>query len=429
MKIRMKKTLAVLLVAITTSALLCGCEKESFSSVVEQQEPTKIMLSWWGNDARHIYTMTGVDAFQKEHTDIEVEYRYGEWNGFERRNKVWMEAGTEADIMQINFAWLNQYSPKGDGFYDLYQLSDDIALDNYDEGDLAFGEVNGKLNAIPIAYNTAVMYHNTGIYDQYGLAYPKTFEDYVKAAEVMEPDGIYPLGLVKKQLFLFLLAYYEQLHGHAFFSESGELVATQDEIEEVLSFYCELIDKHVLVPIEQYDQEMFITGKVASSTCWISDAGNYCTNATEQGQTLLLGDYPRMADAKASGQYIKPATMFAISKNTEHPEEAGQLLNYLLNNEEMALLQGTEKGVPVSKSAYQCLLEKDALNVWQAEATEKMMAERDQMHIMIPAMENEAIIDIFKSGADECFYGKMDVSAAAKLIYDEMQAYLKPAEE
>ena len=125
-----------------------------------------------GNDARHAYTMDGVDEFQKQNPDIDVEYHYGDWNGYEKRMQVWMKSHTETDVMQINYAWLDTYSRDGSGYYDLYQLKDYIDLDNFTKEDLAFGEKNGKLNAIPIAFNTSTVYYNKKIYDAYGLSLP-----------------------------------------------------------------------------------------------------------------------------------------------------------------------------------------------------------------------------------------------------------------
>lgn len=403
-----------MLVLIGTS--LTGCSDTQ--TILYSKNDTNITFSWWGNDARHVYTMEGVDQFQLIHPEIDVEYRYGEWNGFEKRNKVWMESNTEADVMQINFAWLSQYSPDGNGYYDLYQLADYIDLDNFTKEDLELAEINGHLNAIPIAYNTQIIADNQDVYDKYGLDIPSTWDDYLEAAKVMQADGVYPLGMVKKQVFMMLMTYYEQKEGHAFFHEDGSLAATKAEIEELLTFYCSLIDNNVLMPIDQFNQEQFMTGNVATSMFWISDTGNYCVKAEEQGRTVVLGDYPVLPGALTVGRYVKPATLYAISDNSKNPEAAAELLNYLLNSTEMAELQGTEKGVPISQAAYSYLEETEMLSSWQTSATEKMMQERDQMSVMIPMMENDTVIDLFKTTADDYRYEQIELSEAAQIIYD-----------
>lgn len=415
---RIKKIVSCLLVLSCSVMLLTGCSEDK---VVTQNQAKQIKFSWWGNDARHIYTLEGVDSFQNSNTNVEVDCRYGEWNGFEKRNKVWMESHTEADVMQINYAWLAQYSPDGEGYYDLYELADYIDLDNFDETDLAFGEVDGKLNAISIAYNSSMMFANKKVYDKYGLEIPETWDDYFRAAEVMSKDGVYPLGMVKKHVFLMLMSYYEQEKGKPFFNEDGTLAASKEDIKMLLEFYCSLLEKKVLVPIDQFEQEMFVNGQVGSCAFWVSDAGTYCQSAADQGQDINIAPYPTMKNAKSSGRYIKPATMYAISKNTESPVEAAMLLNFLLNSDEMAMLQKTEKGVPISKSAYACLDENGELDSWQSMATENMMSERDNMTVILPAMEDGNNIDSFKTNADEYYYGKVDLDTAAQMIYDDMK--------
>lgn len=88
----------------------------------------------------------------------------------------------------------------------------------------------------------------------------------------------------------------------------------------------------------------------------------------ENGYDVKVGEYICEPGAKSLGWFVKPATMYAISNNTEHPEEAAKLLNYLLNSEEMTLKQGTEKGVPISSSALAVLDECDMLTGFEVQA-------------------------------------------------------------
>ena len=41
-----------------------------------------------------------------------------------------------------------------------YELSEYIDFSNFTEDDIKFGERNGKLNAVPIAFNTYTLYYN-----------------------------------------------------------------------------------------------------------------------------------------------------------------------------------------------------------------------------------------------------------------------------
>lgn len=186
--------MAVLIITLTVIGLSDGGREK----IEQKQSQTMISMSWWGNDDRHVYTLKGLDIFQKANPDIEVSHHYGVWNGYETRAKVSMKAHTESDVMQINFAWLNTYSKDGTGFYDLNELADVIDLSGYTAADLSYGTVNGKLNALPIAYNSVAFFYNKDILDKYGLDVPVTWDDFFDDAKVLSRDNIYPISMAKK---------------------------------------------------------------------------------------------------------------------------------------------------------------------------------------------------------------------------------------
>ena len=88
--------------------LECGCSQKQ--SVTSQHEQTEITLSWWGNDNRTEYTLQAVHLFETQHPEIKVKCSYSEWSGYEARSRIRMVSDTEADVMQINVGWLDQFS-------------------------------------------------------------------------------------------------------------------------------------------------------------------------------------------------------------------------------------------------------------------------------------------------------------------------------
>jgi oligogalacturonide transport system substrate-binding protein len=122
--------------------------------------------------------------------------------------------------------------------------------------------------------------------------------------------------------------------------------------------------------------------------------------------------------SKRYGWYIKPATMYAISAGTEHPKEAAALLNFLVNDKEMILLQGTEKGVPVNRNARTILKEEGKLRGFEYKANVSMMNNRERMGVMIPLMENATVVDTFKKMGDEYIFGRMSLSDCADQILE-----------
>ena len=400
--------------------------KPSHETVVrDTKKNTMIDFGWWGNDDRHLYTIAGIDVFEKKHPNIDVNCSYSVWNGYERRNRVYMLSGEEPDVMQINFNWIRQYSADGTGYYDLNKLSDYIDLGAYSNKDLSYGTSNGALNAIPIAYNSVVFYYNKDLLDKYGLEVPETWDDLFNAAKVMNKDGRYPLCISDKHLFLAEVAHYEQTTGKTLFDADGRYTGGTDATKELLNFYKRLFDGQVIGLNGDNSDTDFSNGTCAGVGIWANDAENYCGQLRENGATPVLGSQPRSSDHDPLyGWYVKPATMYAISSHTKHPKESAELLNFLFNDRDMVLLQGTEKGIPVSATARQILKDNGALNGYDAEAGNFVFDNLDRFETMVPSIENSDVIDAFRNEADKYVYGVSDLDTCAQELSDSWTATL-----
>ena len=387
----------------------------------QDTEQTQISYAWWGNDVRHQYTLTGIRVFEEKNPDIRVNHTYGVWDGYETRNQVFMKSHTNADVMQINYSWLHAYSPDGTGYYNLNFLTDELDLSRYSEADLTLGTVNGHLNAIPIAYNMPVFFYNQDIYDRYGLAIPKTWDDLFAAAERMSKDGIYPIGMVKKQMFLSMIAHFEQTTGRVLYTADGSYCGMPEDWAEMLSFYKELVDRKVIPSVSDFGATDFENGTTAGACFWASDATRYCEGLKAAGANVVIGDNLMTPGALRSGWYTKPATLYAISATTQHPKEAARFLNFLINDADMARLQGTEKGVPISERALDALKSSRQLDSLEYAASQEIMEMQDQNEVMIPQLEAATVMDTFKNTADKYLYGKESLEACAAEIHAQLQ--------
>jgi oligogalacturonide transport system substrate-binding protein len=251
------------------------------------------------------------------------------------------------------------------------------------------------------------------------LPLPQTWDDFFADAEIMSKDGVYPLGLGDKACFFFTLAYMEQTTGHKACNEDGELVITRDDIKVMLEFYKRLFDEKVIPQVDQYNLNYFLSGKCAGVMGWVSDADNYCKVPINEGKNIVIGEYPTFDGAKGMGWYIKPATLYAISKNTDEPEEAARLLDYLINSSEMARLQKFEKGVPISDKAQQTLEDDGLTDGMVYEANKKMSDRQDDMSVIAPVLEAENVYIAFKDEANYYLYDKKSLDEVADMVYKD----------
>lgn len=411
----MKRITAIVLSALLFSCCV-GCSGDTV--VTDQVVPKEISFSWWGNDIRHDYTLAAIETFESLHPNIKVKCHYSEWSGYQTRNDVRMVTHTESDVMQINYAWLNQYSNDGEGYYDINQLSDYVDLSNFTEEDLAYGMKNGKLNAVPIALNTMTVYVNKSIYDEYGLDIPETWDDFFAAAEVMNGEH-YPISMSKKSAWFFLASYVGQMTGKNIMDDEGNITFGEEEAALMIKTYCDLVNKKVMPQVEYFDKLEIANGSYAGVLAWLSDAESYCGEAIANGYEISVADYTTI-NGNLSSWYAKPATMYTIRKDAENPREAAILLDYLLNSPEMASYQQIEKGTPLSIAARQYLEENDMLNGIQYEAFTKMSESKDKLEVISPYFENDAMIDAFMNACNEVLFSKSDEMEQGKAFLENL---------
>ena len=133
---------------------------------------------------------------------------------------------------------------------------------------------------------------------------------------------------------------------------------------------------------------------------------------------MVVGDRLHTEREKSSGWYVKPATMYTISADAQDPQAAGILLDYLLNDADMALLQGTEKGVPVSRKALNTLREEDRINSLEYDASCMIRDNQEELSMMRPILEDADIQQAFTEVSVKYIYGREELEAAAKELHD-----------
>lgn len=401
---------------------ITGCSGSEISLAVAE-EKTDISFSWWGTDDRHDYTMAAIEKFEKLHPEIDVHLQYAEFSGYDKKSAIQMASHTEADVMQINYAWVNKFSPDGSGYLDLESVKDTLRLDSYDDVQLSYGRSGGVLNALPIALNSKVCLYNKDLYDECGVSLPESWDDLLAAADIMQEKGIYPLDLDQVCSFMFSVAYVEQKTGKAFITENNTLNFSEDDVKDMLQFYMELVERKVTPYVGEREDSGYKNGVSAGVAQWITNAAGAESDLKDnKGQTTVVGKNPVMAGAKRSGWYLKPATMYAASKHTNHPKETALLLDFLVNSEEMAELQGLEKGVPVSQKARDVLEKKNVLSGIQVEA-ETVMSGMDVL-LMSPYYEDAALQEAFVKATSAVRYDGISIEEAAKTAYEGMKADL-----
>ncbi len=425
-----KYILAVILSVVSLTA--CG-GKSDITAPDSKLDPCTIRFSWWGGDDRHQATNEAIQLWNKIHPDIKITAEYGGWDGWTEKVSAQLSGGTAPDVMQINYDWLVSFSPDGKGFYNLRQL-DSLDLSQFDNDVLSFGEVDGILNAVTVSVSGRAMFYNSEIYKRFNAEYPSTWNELLALGEKFSQEEIYPIDLDIQSggtAWYLAVVYVQQKTGREFLSMDGELGFTEDDIKLALDFYKQLEDNHVIRTVDVrtdedgsaalYQSPEFIDGRVAGVLEWGSSVGKYemalPEDVLETG--VLLSD----DNGNNSGWLIKPTVMYAISKDTEYPDESAEFMNFLLNDEKCAEILGTTRGIPSSHIAEKAL-ESSGKLVGLAQECDELLENADTVTIS-PYMELQQMKDFYNTAIEKVSYGKADTAEAAHEMYISITEYLE----
>ena len=381
-------------------------------------ETAKLSFSWWGNDDRHQATQNAIDAFNAAHAGaIEVTFapRYA--------------GGTAADVMTVNYPWVIQYSPNGEGFYDLDQVKDIFDFSQYDEGFLEFGKTGGKMQAVPYGQNTLGLYVNKSAFDRAGITeLPTTFEEYKEAAEIFtqqDPNAY----MIVSPTFRFAAVYYlQQKTGKGEFAEDLSMNYTVDDYKEALLWYKDLADAHVFCSRKDYIENVgnepvsiaqnakYINGGYAGVLEWTGGIASNAKTLEDKGDELVVAPLPVIDGAVFEGTMAKPSLLFAISRDSRNPKEAAEFLQYILNDPEGTKLMGSTRGMVASRAA-KASLEADG-QITGAVKQAYDFTDAAKVINNSPIFENAIFTNSYESNYEKFEFGKSTAEEAAQAIFD-----------
>lgn len=421
----MLKYLAV--AALATTALIAAETGSAFA------EDVTIRFGWWGNEARAANTLKVIKMFEEKYPDITVKAEYSGYSGYQTRLSTQFAGGSEPDIMQMLLAWMPLFSKDGDGFYDAYQTSGIINLDEFPKTTLAQAEKNGKLQGIPVGSAGFLFLWNKVPWEKAGLEYPKTWEELFDAAKTMKEklgDDYYPLDPTTQGSILISLSWAIQKYNVNYIDPDEPKVAmTEEQIADWLRFFKKLEDEHALVSIK----DRIAMGGANKPTTEMSDwvegrwGGVYSQDSiiTSRGDTLPggldqleVGPYIMMPGAKTSGTMSRTGFIYSISKHSKHPDAAAKFINYLTTDPDVARVVGMSRAIPASKTQWNVLVNEKLIPEIQIEGTGQMneLAEKGQTPRFSPYFEHPLVYKLLFDTFEQLSFDKITPEEGAKKL-------------
>nr|WP_253263976.1 sugar ABC transporter substrate-binding protein [Geobacillus sp. BMUD] len=205
----------------------------------------------------------------------------------------------------------------------------EVNLDDYFEGPLKIGEVDGKLYGLPWINQPVMLYYNQTLFEKYGVELPKpnwTWEDFRKAAIKLTKDTnndgkVDQFGTVVDgwpPIALWIWTY-----GGEIVDKDGKVRIDEPEAIEGIKMFDQLINKDKVTPSKTQAQntggpEMFKTGKVAM---FFGGAGDDLEKQIGDAFKVGMTKVPH-ATKEATFSWIAATVMSSTTKNKEVAAEA-----------------------------------------------------------------------------------------------------------
>lgn len=352
----------------------------------DSTEPVELKFSWWGGDTRHEATEKAIEAFMAKYPNITVTPEYGAWTGWEEKQSLNILGGNAADVMQINWNWIESYSGNGKNFANLEDYTDVLDLTQFPQESLDQCKADGKLMAVPVALTGRLFYWNKTTFDEVGVDLPTDEASLLAAGAAFKAynEDYYPLALGEYDRAIFLVYYLESVYGKPWV-ENGEMQYTEEEIAAGMDFISKLEDEHVIPTLATINGDMadsldknakWIDGKYAGIFEWDSSASKFekavAESTNKPGQEFVIGEFIKFGDY--NGGFNKISMGLAVAATSAHPKEAAMLIDFLLNDPEGVEICSTERGIPCSAAAVKILDEKGLGNALVKEANAKVLA-------------------------------------------------------
>ena len=404
--------------SITLAALAC-------TALTGAAQAADLRMSWWGGDSRHLATQEALKACGEKHGHT-IQPEFTGWSGHLEKVTTQIAGGTEADIMQINWPWLPLFSIDGEGFADLREYSDIIDLSQWTDAQLDAATMNGKLNGLPLSTTGRVFMFNKTTFEKAGLDVPTTWQELRDAAPVIKAElgeDHYPFDATSLNALLIVSLVAAQNTGKDLIDPETNTVAwTEEELADAIRFYQTLVDEGVIRSwrdavgegsVDLFENPRWSSGEIAGSYEWDSTYFKY-SDPLQEGQELVPVKLLTVEDAQTEGVYRKPSMVFSISKNSDNPEAAAEILNCLLNEPEGIETLGDTRGLPASKVAADTLSGAGAIDPTLVQANQIIM--EGEGPTVSPFNEHPDVRSVFEDSLELFAYGEISAEEAASEI-------------
>lgn len=412
---RSGKKVVAMATALAVAATLAAC---SSPAAEEEAGPIELRMTWWGGDARHELTNQALDLFEEQNEGITVIRDFGGFDGYLDKVTTQYAGGNSPDVIQLYNEVLVEFAGRGQ-VYDLNQAVDagTISLDGWPEDLVATNTIDGALSALPFGLSTHGFIFDEAASAALGVEVPGegfTWEDLAEyGAEIRTASGGATAGVTDLSHSYQVFEVWAKQSGEEFLTADG-IGFDEDTLVDFWSYWAEMRESGAATPPDVSSEYLgtpydAVIAGVSTSTFLFVNQYQGVQDSTPNA--LALTRMP--SEGSDPGQYLRTAMNLIVSSQSEHPEAAAKLVDFLLNNEEANAILGIDRGVPANGNVVAAATGSVNEVVGRAMAIIESVRESGSAAPVPAPIGSGTVNTIFSEFAQQVQFGQLTIEEAA----------------
>lgn len=394
--------------------------------------PITMRTALWGNaDRAQLYEEAAAMYAETLEQDVTFDMSFAELGPYLERLATTAAANDLPDVFFMRDSHIGWYGQSG-SLLDLSPyLGDIIQTDQIGDAAVGDGTVDGGVYALPSHYVGQALFYDVAMAQEAGIdgTALTTWDDLAAAAREAHGvrDGVVGLDdpTMDNATQRFLEAYIRQA-GEEVFTPEGGIGFTEDTIGAWLEFWHQLRSDGVLTPpdVSLENDAAGVTGSMIAtnrSVLALMSTNHYVQVVPVSENELGLASLPTLPDGTDDWWFFPPI-LISAGANTQHPEIAAGLINFLVNDTAAGEHTLLNQGAPSSAAVRDTIL--PLLDDAQRAFVEQISREQEYPRRTFPVRPegSEEVNASIGRNSTAVAYGQMSVSDAAAAIFAESTA-------
>jgi multiple sugar transport system substrate-binding protein len=321
-------------------------------------EPVEISFSWWGNDDSAATMQRVIEEFRRTHPYIGVKADYVPVTRYFDELNTRIGAGTAPDVITLGGSFTAEYARRG-ALRDLDSVHDILRTDRLDTLALANGAVDRRQYGVPSGLSAFALVADLTIFDNAKVPLPddstwswKDFERISK--EIVRKSPPVTFG-VTDFTSTNMLDLFSRQRGESLFTRDNRVGASEGTLSDLWTMARGLNDAGVtpsaaiitdLTNGSLSDRSLMARGRAAMQFDWSNSVESLRRHS---GHRLKLLRVPGESTSHSRGMWVQAAQVYSINAASQHPKEAAQFVDFLVNSGKAGKIISIDRGIPANR--------------------------------------------------------------------------------